>query len=72
MRNSLIRMNGTEEVNKALAQGILERNNMLNLKIAELYMPILHSRPSKFFRKKNNATSRSDSLCFGNSLMIKK
>ena len=46
--------------------------NMLNLKTAEVFMPILHSRPSKSYRTKNNAISIGDSLCFGNSLGIKK
>ena len=27
-------------------------------------MPIVHSRPSKFLKTKNNATSRNDYLCF--------
>ena len=46
---------------------------MLNLKTAELYIPILHSRPSKLNRTKNIATSRGDSLCSRNflSLVIK-
>ena len=32
-------------------RGILELNNILNLKTAELYMPQLHSRPSKSGKK---------------------
>ena len=37
-------------------------------------MPIFHSRPSKFYGTKNNATSRGDSSCFRNflCLVIKK
>ena len=35
-------------------------------------MPILHSRLSKSYRTNNKATSRDVSLCFRNSLVIKK
>ena len=35
-------------------------------------MPILHSRPSKSDRTKNNATTRRDFLCFRNSSETKK
>ena len=44
-------------------------NNLLNSKIAELDMLILHSRPSKSYRTKDNTTSRDDSLCFRNILV---
>ena len=43
---------------------------MLNLKTAELYMLILHSRSSKSYGTKNNATSRDDCLCIRNSLCL--
>ena len=68
MRNSLIMVNRIKEVNKHWLKGYNELNNTLNLKTAELYMPILHSRPSKSYKTKNKGTfCRGDSLCFTNS-----
>ena len=62
MRNSLIRVKGTKKVKKQCLRGrLVERNNVLNLKTAKFYMPILHSRLPKFYRTKKNPTSRGDS-----------
>ena len=43
---------------------------MVELKTAELYMPILHLRPSKSYPTKNDVKSRGDCLCFRNSLCL--
>ena len=48
MRNSLILYSNKDQRNrksKKATQGVLELNNMLNLKTASLYVPILHYRP---------------------------